>query len=67
MNTTGDFWRMVWEQKSSAIVMLTQLLEAGRVSSIAHELAIVIMIVLCASTVSYNVHIVLLCAFNLSS
>lgn len=28
-NTCGDFWRMVWEQKSAAIVMLTQLEEDG--------------------------------------
>ena len=28
-NTCGDFWRMVWEQKSAAVVMLTQLEEDG--------------------------------------
>ena len=31
-NTTGDFWRMVWEQKTATIVMLTQLKENGEVS-----------------------------------
>ena len=31
-NTVGDFWRMVWEMKSAAIVMLTQLQEDGEVS-----------------------------------
>ena len=31
-NTVGDFWKMMWEQKSTAIVMLTQLQEDGEVS-----------------------------------
>ena len=31
-DTVGDFWRMVWELKSAAIVMLTQLEENGEVS-----------------------------------
>ena len=30
-NTVEDFWRMVWELKSAAIVMLTQLEEDGEV------------------------------------
>ena len=30
-NTTGDFWKMIWEQKSAAIVMLTELEEDGKV------------------------------------
>ncbi|XP_062841276.1 receptor-type tyrosine-protein phosphatase H [Trichomycterus rosablanca] len=28
--TVNDFWRMVWEQKSPAIVMLTRCIEGGR-------------------------------------
>jgi protein tyrosine phosphatase len=28
--TIGDFWKMVWEQKSSVIVMLTKLEEGGK-------------------------------------
>lgn len=31
-NTAGDFWRMVWEMKTAAIVMLTQIEEDGEVS-----------------------------------
>ena len=33
-NTIGDFWRMIWEQKSAAIVMLTELEEGGQVGII---------------------------------
>ncbi|XP_023563746.1 receptor-type tyrosine-protein phosphatase H [Octodon degus] len=29
--TVGDFWRLVWEQQSRTVVMLTNCLEAGRV------------------------------------
>ncbi|XP_047664641.1 receptor-type tyrosine-protein phosphatase H isoform X2 [Tachysurus fulvidraco] len=30
-STVNDFWRMVWEQKSSAIVMLTNCTEGGKI------------------------------------
>ena len=30
-STVGDFWRMVWEFRSRAIVMLCQLKEDGQV------------------------------------
>lgn len=33
-NTVGDFWRMVWEQRSRTIVMMTQLEERGRVKCV---------------------------------
>lgn len=29
-NTISDFWRMVWERKLNAIIMLTETIEAGR-------------------------------------
>lgn len=35
-NTVGDFWRMVWEQKSKTIVMMTQLEERGRVKCVQY-------------------------------
>lgn len=30
-NTIGDFWRMIWEKKLTAVVMLTKINEAGKV------------------------------------
>ncbi|XP_038194876.1 receptor-type tyrosine-protein phosphatase H-like isoform X3 [Arvicola amphibius] len=30
-HTVGDFWRLVWEQKSHTLVMLTNCMESGRV------------------------------------
>lgn len=29
--TVGDFWRLVWEQQSHTLVMLTNCVESGRV------------------------------------
>ena len=33
-NTIAHFWRMIWEKKIMGIIMLTETVEAGRVSDI---------------------------------
>ena len=42
-DSVPDFWRMVWEQNSATIVMVTNLEERGRVRSELFYLAIDIM------------------------
>lgn len=32
--TVYDFWRMVWQEQSACIVMVTNLVEVGRVSCV---------------------------------
>lgn len=38
VNTTHDFWRMVWEQNSHTIIMLTNVVEKTRVRAYAHHI-----------------------------
>lgn len=35
-HTVADFWRMVWEQKSRTLVMMTQLEERGRIKCVQY-------------------------------
>lgn len=35
--TFGDFWRMVWEQRSATVVMMTRLEEKSRVRIVAFK------------------------------
>ena len=55
METFDDFWRMMWEQMSSIIVMLTKLEERGRVSlqyGVALQFLFVTHLVRCCRSVS---------------
>lgn len=35
--TFGDFWRMVWEQRTASVVMMTRLEEKSRVRKPVHH------------------------------
>lgn len=35
-NTCGNFWEMVWEQRSRGVVMLNRVIEKGSVSTSSH-------------------------------
>jgi len=39
-NTVSHFWRMVWEQNVTMIVMLTQLIERGKYINLLREVCI---------------------------
>ena len=45
--TIADFWRMMWEQKSSLIVMLSDLQEKGRVSGLCVCVCCVVCVCVC--------------------
>ena len=38
-NTIGDHWRMIWEHKLTAVIMLTKVNEAGKVINIYNNIS----------------------------
>ena len=62
METFDDFWRMMWEQMCSVIIMLTKLEERGRVSKDNNRNENDNNITLCASMISvYLLYHAMLC------
>ena len=67
METFDDFWRMMWEQMCSVIIMLTKLEERGRVSKDNSRNENDNNITLCASMISvYLLHHAMLCFYYLA-
>jgi len=52
--TFGDFWRMIWEQRSSGIVMMTKLEERNRVCSLFSVSLIVLNLIFVSHFVYRN-------------
>lgn len=44
VNTVGDFWRMVWQERSPIIVMITNLEEKNEVSAARNTIRAMTMI-----------------------
>ena len=67
METFDDFWRMMWEQMCSVIIMLTKLEERGRVSKDNSRNENENNITLCASMISvYLLYHAMLCFYYLA-
>lgn len=49
--TFGDFWRMMWEQRSATVVMMTKLEERSRVNCFIILICLVMRLFMCVYSI----------------